>query len=135
MSITAVSINHFAVSVRNLDEAIEWYDKVLGFRLANKDSILGVPVKVAHMSGYGIQLELFEAENSEVLPDSRRHPNDDLMVQGNKHFSLTIPDRETAKKELKNLNVEIVMIADVNSTYGIFIHDPTGNLIELIEEM
>ena len=40
-----------------------------------------------------------------------------------------------AKKELKNLNVEIVMIADVNNTYGIFIHDPTGNLIELLEEM
>lgn len=76
-------------------------------------------------------LELFEAEESEPLPDSRKHPNTDLKVQGNKHFSLTIPDREQAKNELEELGIEIVMTADVWGTYGIFISDPTGNLIEL----
>lgn len=133
MSITGTGINHFAVSVRDLEEAIEWYRRVLGFQLVVKDCIPGISVKTAHMRGYGVILELFDAEGSVALPEYRRYPNDDLRVQGNKHFSISIQDREVTKRELKELGVAIIMEADVWDTYGIFIADPTGNLIELFE--
>lgn len=133
MSITATGINHFAVSVRNLEESVEWYDRVLGFKLIRTDCIPGISVRTAHMTGYGILLEIFDAENSKPLPDSRKHPNDDLKVQGNKYFSISISDRDLTKRELEELGVKIVMTADVWNTYGIFINDPTGNLIELFE--
>ena len=61
-------------------------------------------------------------------------PNRDLMTNGNKHISFGVPDGPKAKKELEALGVEIVMVAEVDETYGVFIHDNTGNLIEIFEE-
>lgn len=133
MSITGTGINHFAISVRNLEETIDWYEEVLGFRLIVKDRIPDIGVRTAHMMGYGIVLECFEAENAVPLPSYRRHPNEDLRVHGNKHFSISVADRNVAMKELEEMGIDVIMTADVWNTYGIFICDPTGNLIELFE--
>ncbi len=133
MSITISGVNHFAVSVADLEVSVAWYEKILGFTLITNEAIPGIDVRTAHMAGPGMVLELFEAKDAAPLPEERKFPNTDLRVHGNKHFSLTIPDREKTKAELAAHGVEIVMTADVWGTYGIFIHDPTGNLIELFE--
>ncbi len=133
MSVTTTGVNHFAVSVRSLEESMEWYERVLGFRPLCINTIPGIDVRVAHMEYPGVVLELFDVKDSLKLPSYRKVPNEDMKVQGNKHFSLSVPDREQTKAELKELGVEIVMTADVWNTYGIFIQDPTGNLIELFE--
>lgn len=133
MSVTIEGVNHFAVSVSSIEESIAWYQQVLGFALLVRDEIPGIDVKSAHMKGHGIVLELFEAKRATPLPEYRKFPNTDLKVQGNKHLSLSIADRERCKHELEALGVNIVMTADVWGTYGIFINDPTGNLIELFE--
>lgn len=39
-----------------------------------------------------------------------------------------------AKQELEALGVEIVMVAEVDNTYALFIRDNSGNLIEIFEE-
>lgn len=39
-----------------------------------------------------------------------------------------------AKAELEAMGVEIAMVAEVDDTYGVFIRDNTGNLIEIFEE-
>lgn len=133
MSVTTSGVNHFAVSVRSLEESIEWYQRVLGFKLICINELDKINVKVAHMEGPGMVLELFEAQNASQIPEYRRYPNTDLKVHGNKHFALSIEDREQTKHELQELGVGTIMIADVWDTYGIFIRDPTGNLIELFE--
>ncbi len=133
MAISNIGVNHFAVSVRNLEESIEWYERVLGFEPIVTNEIPGIDVKVAHMSAPGFVLELFDAKNALPLPEERKFPNTDLHTHGNKHFSLTIADRDVTKKQLGELGVPVVMTADVWGTYGIFIQDPTGNLIELFE--
>ena len=133
MSVTTTGVNHYAVSVRSLEEAIDWYERVLGFRFLCVNTIPGIHVRVAHMEYPGMVLELFDVEESQDLPEYRKYPNEDMKVQGNKHFSLSVPDRERAKAELEELGINIVMTADVWNTYGIFIQDPTGNLIELFE--
>ncbi len=133
MAVTTMGVNHFAVSVRDLQESILWYERVLGFAPLVEGDIPNIDVKVAHMAGQGVVLELFEAKGAAPLPEERKRPNTDLRVHGNKHFSMTIPDRDQAKRELAEHGVEIVMTADVWGTYGIFIQDPTGNLIELFE--
>ena len=56
------------------------------------------------------------------------------MTHGNKHMSFGVPDGPRAKKELEDLGVEIAMVAEVDGTYGVFIRDNTGNLIEIFEE-
>jgi len=133
MALKITGVNHFAVSVHDLEESIEWYRKVLGFTLICRNSIPGLDVQTAHMRAPDFVLELFEAEGANPLPKERMYPNTDLMTHGNKHFSVTVEDGKMAVEQLKIMGVEIVMIAEVWDTLGIFIRDPTGNLIEIFE--
>ena len=45
-----------------------------------------------------------------------------------------MPDGPKAKAEMEALGVDIVFIAEVDGTWGCFIHDNSGNLIEVFEE-
>jgi catechol 2,3-dioxygenase-like lactoylglutathione lyase family enzyme len=133
MAVQITSVNHFAVSVQDLEESIEWYNNVLGFTLICQNTIPQLDVNTAHLRAPGFVLELFEAKGANPLPKDRMFPNTDLMTHGNKHFAVTVEDAEKAMKQLNDLGVEIVMTAEVWGTFGIFIRDPTGNLIELFE--
>lgn len=134
MAIKMNGVNHFAISVPNLEETIAWYEKVFGFKVFDRSEIPGVGIKVCHMLGTGLILEIFEAPGAAPLPEDRKVPNRDLMTHGNKHISFGVPDGPQAKAELEALGVEIVMVAEVDNTYGLFIRDNSGNLIEIFEE-
>jgi len=134
MAIQINGVNHFAISVPDMEETLAWYEKVFGFQVFDRSEIPGARIKVAHMTGKGFILEVFEPSGAAPLPEERKVPNRDLMTNGNKHISFGVPDGPKAKKELEALGVEIVMVAEVDETYGVFIHDNTGNLIEIFEE-
>ena len=134
MAILYNGINHFAISVADLESSIDWYSKVWGFTVIDRSEIPGQNTKVSHLQGKGFILEIFEAEGSEPLPDHRKVPNEDLKVQGNKHMSFGVPDGPKAKAEMEAMGVEIVFIAEVDNTWGCFIHANSGNLIEIFEE-
>ena len=134
MAIKINGINHFAVSVADLDESVAWYEKVFGFTVNSRSLIPGVGVRVCHMQGPGFVLELFCAENGNPLPDGRSVPNLDILTQGNKHISFGVPDAHSLQSEFERLGVNVAFIAEVDNTYGVFINDNTGNLIEIFEE-
>jgi catechol 2,3-dioxygenase-like lactoylglutathione lyase family enzyme len=127
-------LNHCAISVPNLEESITWYAEKFGFTAIDRSKIPGVNIKVAHMQGGGFILEIFEAEGAALLPEDRRYPNRDLMTHGHKHFSVAVKDARKASKELEAMGVEIAMVAEVDGTYGVFIRDNSGNLIEVFQE-
>ena len=102
MAVEYNGVNHFAISVADLEESIEWYSRVWGFTVIDRSEIPGENVKVAHLQGKGFILEIFAAEGSEP--------------------------------EMEAMGVEIVFIAIVDNTWGCFIHDNSGNLIEIFEE-
>jgi methylmalonyl-CoA/ethylmalonyl-CoA epimerase len=133
MVIETLGIHHVAISVPNIEESVRWYESVFGFTAFNRSEIPGLNIKVAHMKGTGFILEIFEAEGAAPLPDDRRIPNRDLMTHGNKHFSLAVKDARKAAIELEKQGVEIAMIAEVDGTYGVFIRDNDGNLIEIFQ--
>lgn len=134
MAVFINGINHFAISVANLEESIQWYSDVFGFTVIDRSEIPGANIKVSHMQGKGFILEIFEAADAAPLPEDRKIPNRDLLTQGNKHMSFGVPDGPKAKAELEAMGVEIAMVAEVDGTYGVFIRDNTGNLIEIFEE-
>ncbi|MBP2651189.1 MAG: hypothetical protein H6Q74_2014 [Firmicutes bacterium] len=133
MSIEIVELNHCAISVPNLEESIAWYKEKFGFTVIDRSEIPGINVKVSHMQGVGFVLEIFEAQGAAPLPEDRRYPNRDLMTHGHKHFSLGVKDARKATKELEAMGVEIAMVAEVDGTYGVFIRDNAGNLIEIFQ--
>lgn len=135
MAIKINGVNHFAISVADLEETIRWYSDVFGFTVIDRSEIPGVGIKVSHMQGVDMILEIFEAPGAAPLPEDRKVPNRDLMTHGNKHISFGVPDGRKAKEELEAMGVEVAMVAEVDGTYGVFIRDNTGNLIEIFEEV
>lgn len=134
MSIEILGINHCAISVPSLEESITWYEEKFGFTVIDQSEIPGINVKVAHMQGVGFILEIFEADGADPLPEARRFPNRDLKTHGHKHFSLGVRNAREAAQELSAMGVEIAMVAEVDGTYGVFIRDNSGNLIEIFQE-
>ena len=134
MSIRINGINHVAISVADLDESVAWYERVFGFTVNSRSRIPGTEVSVCHMQGQGFILEIFCADNGRTLPEDRKTPNLDILTQGNKHVSFGVPDAHALLPEFKRLGVNVAFIAEVDDTYGVFINDNTGNLIEIFEE-
>lgn len=134
MAIQIYGINHVAISVADFEESIEWYGRIFGFSVIDRSEIPGTGIRVAHLQGVGFQLEIFCAPESNALPEDRRVPNLDLLTQGNKHFSFGVKDAHKAKEDMEAMGVEIALVAEVDGTYGVFIRDNTGNLIEIFEE-
>jgi methylmalonyl-CoA/ethylmalonyl-CoA epimerase len=132
--VTINGVNHFAISVPDLEETIAWYHRVFGFEVFDRSEIPGQGIRICHMTGHGLILEIFQPPGGCTLPPERRIPNEDLMVNGNKHISFGVPDGKTAKQQLQADGVAPVFEAEVDGTYGIFIHDNSGNLIEIFEE-
>jgi catechol 2,3-dioxygenase-like lactoylglutathione lyase family enzyme len=133
MAIEIVGLNHCAISVPDLEETIKWYEEKFGLTVISRSKIPGINVKVAHMQGVGFVLEIFEAEGAAPLPEDRRYPNRDLKTPGHKHFSVGVKDAKKAAKELEKMGVEIAMVAEVDGTYGVFVRDNSGNLIEVFQ--
>ena len=134
MPIAVNGINHFAISVPDLEASIAWYERIFGFTVIQRSVIPGIDAKVSHMQGPGFQLELFQVPGAHPLPAGRSVPNADLMTHGNKHMALGVVDGPKAKAELEALGVSIVKVAEIDGTYDVFITDSAGNLIEVFEE-
>lgn len=134
MAIAINGINHFAISVADMEESLTWYAENFGFTLISCSEIPDTGVNVAHMQGVGFILEIFCAPGSSPLPEERKVPNLDFLTQGNKHISFGVKDGRRAKEEMEALGIDIAFVAEVDGTYGVFIRDNTGNLIEIFEE-
>ena len=128
-------INHYAISVADFEESIAWYERVFGFTVIDRSEIPGTGVRVSHMQGVGFILEIFCPSDKGIkLPDYRKNPNEDFMHNGNLHASFGVKDAHKAKEEFEKMGVDIAFVAEVDGTYGVFIRDNTGNLIEIFEE-
>ena len=131
MSVQINGINHFAISVPDLEETIRWYSDIFGFTVIDRSEIPGAGIRVSHMQGAGFILEIFEAPGAAPLPEDRRIPNRDLMTHGNKHMSFGVPDGPRAKKELEDLGVEIAMVADTGHAVGMKLANGAELLIHI----
>ena len=129
------SLNHIATSVADFDESIEWYKDVFGFTELDRSEIPGTGVKVAHLQAPEFVLEIFgPGENGNPLPEYRKMPSDDFMTNGNLHMGLGLKDGRAAKEQVEAKGIDVVFVSEVDGTYGFFIQDPTGSIIELIDE-
>ena len=59
MPIKINGVNHFAISVADLEESLAWYERVFGFRVLDRSEIPGTGVQVSHMQAPGFLLEVF----------------------------------------------------------------------------
>ena len=154
MAVQFTAINHFGLSVSNIDEAIQFYKETMGwwheagpFTIQNDggpsckfiDTIYAheghtwESFKLAHMAAAnGVGVELLEFENGfdpQIEFEFKRH--------GVFHFAITVGDIDAFLENFKaHVGKEYSMrsdrkVSDHNTTTTIFVEDPFGNVFEV----
>lgn len=128
------TFHHGGVSVPSLDEAIDWYGRVLGYELEKRFWIEAARSHTAMLRKGPLRFELFEVEGAAPLPDDRRHPPSDLKTHGNKHLAFRVENLDLFLAEMEAKAVDVAFVVREEFGRGCFIRDPAGNLIEFVEE-
>lgn len=128
------TFHHGGISVPDLDAAIAWYGRVLGFVEERRFAIPPAKAKVAFIRKGALRFELFEVEGAAALPEDRRTPDRDLQTHGNKHVAFRIADLEAFLKEMAGKGADIAFVVRQAFGKGCFMRDCAGNLIEFVEE-
>lgn len=102
----AVGVNHVALEVGDIEEALKFYGEFLEFTLRSK-------------SGTMAFIDL--GDQFIALSKGRQQPRDD-----ERHFGLVVDNKETVRQRLVEMGIEIV------SSRFLDFYDPWGNRIEII---
>jgi len=133
MNIPELAFHHAGVSVPNLDAAIRWYKRVLGFELENRFYIEEANSQTALLKRGSLRFEIFEVEGAAPLPDSRREPVSDLRTHGNKHAAFQVNDLAHFIEHLESQRADIALIVNEDFGKSCFVRDCAGNLIEFVQ--
>jgi lactoylglutathione lyase len=123
-----MKIAHASITVKNMDQSIDFYTKTLGLKLKDREEIPENEAEIAFVTGDGqeLELELTYWRNKKDWTDG-----DQLD-----HIAFIVPDVTKTVQELRAKGVEIAK--EPYSLQGskskiAFIKDPNGIWLELIE--
>lgn len=128
------SFHHAAASVPDLEAAIVWYDRILGFKVEKRFYVEPAKAQAAMLRKGPLRIELFAPQQAHTLPDDRRHPPRDLLTHGNKHVAFQIDDLDRFLKDMTAKNADIAFVVRESFGQACFLRDCAGNLIEFVEE-
>ena len=128
-------IRHVAIAVRSLEEAVPAYRKLLGDQEGTEEIVEEQKVKAVFFSAGESRIELLEATG----PDSPIAKFLERRGPGLHHIALTVPDLESALKELKQAGMVLIdekPRAGAGGERIAFVHPEnfSGVLMELVEE-
>jgi catechol 2,3-dioxygenase-like lactoylglutathione lyase family enzyme len=103
-----VGINHVALEVGDVDEALAWYGQIFSFDLRGR---AGPNMAFIDMGDQFL-----------ALSAPRKQPRD-----AGRHFGLVVDDKEEVRRALKQAGAEIV------PTRGLRFVDPWGNNVEVVQ--
>jgi len=103
-----VGINHIALEVGDVDEALAWYGGLFDFELRGR---------------HGSRMALIDMGDQFIaLSSGRTQPPD-----GSRHFGLVVDDKEAVRERLRELG------AAVQSPGSLDFRDPWGNHIQVVD--
>ena len=107
-----VSLHHVNITVRDLDEAFDFYVRVLGLTMQG-DGPLGVR-------------RWLEAGSQEIHLNLGEPPDD-----RGQHFALEVDDLDAFVIGLKRKDIAVLGLEEMVAQGQVVVHDPSGNRIEL----
>jgi catechol 2,3-dioxygenase-like lactoylglutathione lyase family enzyme len=102
-----VGINHIALAVGDVDEAVDFYGRVFDLELRGRSG------RMAFLDMGDQFLALAEG--------------DDPAADRQRHFGLVVDDRESVRRALKEAGI------DEEPSRGLRFRDPWGNLVEVVQ--
>ena len=129
------SIHHVALSVKDMNESINFYAK-FGFKEVYRWESKTKDLVICHLKLKNTFLELFCFKNNQEAPKSSHKLETDLPRIGIKHFGLKVKSIEETKKFI----LENGLAEDVQINRGrteidyFFIKDPNGILLEFVQD-
>jgi methylmalonyl-CoA/ethylmalonyl-CoA epimerase len=144
-----LKVHHVGISVRNMDEAINFWSEVFGFELDFKAELKPIKTVVAFLKRDGFRIELFQKEGAVPAHADRLKPNTDLLTHGTKHIAFSVDDVQAAAERLYAQGARIVGVMRGKGTpmqaeddprldgvkqpaMALFFLDDSDTLIELI---
>ncbi|MBZ6495915.1 VOC family protein [Natrinema longum] len=135
-----LSAHHVGITVSDLEETLAFYRDVLGLPVADRFGVggeafsdavgvEGASADFAHLEADGTRIELVEYE-----PEARGSPAAGLNQPGATHVGLSVDDLEAFADALP---ADVPTISGPRTTESgttiMFLRDPEGNLIEVLE--
>lgn len=126
---------HAGISVNNMEESLQWYEKNLDFQLLKDDGFLPpLQARICFIQNGTFQIELFEYKQPKPIPEDRLTPNSDLQTVGTKHVAFGVEDLDVWKERFTKNGVDIAHEVEMEGNRVMFIRDCNGVLLELIEQ-
>jgi len=128
------TIDHLGVAVKSIDEALRFYESLLGMQVSQRETVEQEKVNVAMLPLGGPRLELLEASD----PSSVIAKFIEKRGEGLHHVALKVPDLGAAVEKLKAAGARLLNEPRPGAgghTY-VFVHPSStgGVLLELIQE-
>jgi len=127
-------LHHYAIGVADLDRAIDWYGRVLGFAIERRFGFPESGTEIAHVTDpNGVRIELLARSGSAAAPDVGADPFASLLVRGAKHVGFLVEDVDATWHLLMERGAEPVAEPATVEPAGVrncFVRDPDGTLVE-----
>jgi catechol-2,3-dioxygenase len=126
-AVAGLAADHVSISVEDLDRLSEWYEDVLGFKLAmQSDTNPDFRVRQLRIPGYRIDLIKFKGSVRPVASSPR------YAAQGFVHIAFNVPDLTATLKQLQAWKTDVAEQKDVKGLLNhLLLHDPEGNEMEI----
>ena len=138
--ITGAEADHIAISVSDMDRALNFFTSILGFEVLwdktglNLATLVGLPDAYARqvmLHGYGMRLELF----SYIRPQGKRREPHRQCDFGITHFCLSVKNIDSLYRELMAKGVEFISPPQVvrQNVWAAYFKGPDDIMVELVQ--
>ncbi len=134
--IESLQLVNVAVSVMNLEQAINWYSDKLGFTLKYRTPAVE-GIELALMEKNGLYIDLIHHPQPVNLEPERKEPPFHLQVTGLRNLVFFVDDSAAADAELKAKGVELMWESNFLPHLGTKVtafRDMDGNLVAYWEK-
>lgn len=122
----SVRLDHVNITVRNLEESIEWYGQIFGFKKVE-----------GGINQFGRKWAVVALEDSMVAMSEHKDREDGDKIDEKRHaiyhFGLRVPNAPEWRAKVKDKKLKLYYGGEVEYPYSRswYVHDPSGHEIEV----